>query len=182
VGGDPDGGARRYGRAAGTRLNLAAPGRIPENPGMHQPTTLRVQVLGPFAVARDGLPLPAHELASRRAAGASRRPARPALRLPLAGRAAPRRAGSRLDPAAAERLLELAGTYGSAKYRTLGLARLGRHEEAVRVAAPVASDYLLAQVATGPAARRRPHRRRAPAGAAPRFLECGRLARATARA
>jgi len=91
---------------------------------------------------------------------------------------------SRLDPAAAERLLELAGTYGSAKYRALGLARLGRHEEAVRVAAPVASDYLLAQVAAGPAARAAVDRIAAalPRALRPAFLERGRLARATARA
>jgi hypothetical protein len=48
---------------------------------------------------------------------------------------------------AAERLLDLAGTYGSAKYRALGLARLDRREQAARVAGPVGSDYLLAQVA-----------------------------------
>jgi tetratricopeptide (TPR) repeat protein len=60
---------------------------------------------------------------------------------------------SRLDPAAAERLLDLAGAYGSAKYRALGLARLGRREQAARVAGPVGSDYLLAQVAPAAAAR-----------------------------
>jgi DNA-binding SARP family transcriptional activator len=33
---------------------------------MGEPTTLSVQMLGPFAVARDGVPVPAHELASRK--------------------------------------------------------------------------------------------------------------------
>jgi tetratricopeptide (TPR) repeat protein len=89
----------------------------------------------------------------------------------------------RLDPAAAERLLDLAGTYGSAKYRALGLARLGRREEAVRVAGPVGSDYLLAQVAPGQAARAAVDRMAAslPRELRPGFLERGRLARAIAR-
>jgi len=33
---------------------------------MRKPATLSVQVLGPFVVARDGVPVPAHELASRK--------------------------------------------------------------------------------------------------------------------
>jgi len=33
---------------------------------MRKPATLSVQVLGPFAVARDGVTVPAHELASRK--------------------------------------------------------------------------------------------------------------------
>jgi DNA-binding SARP family transcriptional activator len=86
---------------------------------------------------------------------------------------------SRLDPAAAERLLDLAGAYGSVKYRALGLARLGRPEQAARVAGPVGSDYLLAQVAPAPAARAALHRMAAalPPDLRPGFLERGRLAR-----
>jgi hypothetical protein len=78
----------------------------------------------------------------------------------------------------AERLLDLAGAYGSAKYRALGLARLGRREEAARVADPVGSDYLLAQVAPAPAARAALDRMAAtlPPDLRPGFLERGRLA------
>jgi ATP/maltotriose-dependent transcriptional regulator MalT len=85
---------------------------------------------------------------------------------------------SRLDPAAAGRLLDLAGGYGSAKYRALGLAWLGRREQAARVAGPVA-DYLLAQVAPAPAARAALDRMAAalPPDLRPGFLERGRLAR-----
>jgi len=60
---------------------------------------------------------------------------------------------SRLDPAVAEDLLAAARSAGSAKYQALALARLGRQQEAAQVAAALGSDYLLAQVAPGPAAR-----------------------------
>jgi len=85
---------------------------------------------------------------------------------------------SRLEPAAAERLLDLAGTYGSAKYRALALARLGRNREALQVAAPVGSDYLLAQVAGGPLARAALDRMAAalPPELRPAFMDRGRLA------
>src|SRR6266545_6330405 len=242
---------------------------------MRKPATLSVQVLGPFAVARDGVTVPAHELASRKgrmllkllvarrgavvpaavvaeALWGDRPPAdpdanlatlvsrlrsvlgadaiagdrhgwrfagryprivvdldeaerltaeaearlddEPALAGAAAGRARPpraraghgRRTGRRLGRDV--RLGQVPGarpsTGRSAKYRALGLARLGRHEEAVRAAAPVASDYLLAQVATGPAARAAVDRIAAalPRALRPAFLERGRLARATARA
>jgi DNA-binding winged helix-turn-helix (wHTH) protein len=42
------------------------PAAIPDNRRMGKPTTLSVQILGPFAVARDGVTVPAHELASRK--------------------------------------------------------------------------------------------------------------------
>jgi tetratricopeptide (TPR) repeat protein len=85
---------------------------------------------------------------------------------------------SRLEPAAAERLLALAGTYGSAKYRALALARLGRNREALQIAAPVGSDYLLAQVAGGPLARAALDRMAAalPPELRPAFMDRGRLA------
>jgi DNA-binding SARP family transcriptional activator/tetratricopeptide (TPR) repeat protein len=85
---------------------------------------------------------------------------------------------SRIEPAAAERLLDLAGTYGSAKYRALALARLGRNREALQVAAPVESDYLLAQVAGGPLARAALDRMAAalPPELRPAFMDRGRLA------
>jgi hypothetical protein len=85
---------------------------------------------------------------------------------------------SRIEPAAAERLLDLAGTYGSAKYRALALARLGRKREALQVAAPVGSDYLLAQVAGGPLARAALDRMAAalPPELRPAFMDRGRLA------
>jgi hypothetical protein len=47
----------------------------------------------------------------------------------------------------------LAAGYGSPKYGALGLARLGRLEEAAAVAAPFGSDSLLAQIASWPVAR-----------------------------
>jgi tetratricopeptide (TPR) repeat protein len=89
---------------------------------------------------------------------------------------------SRLDPAAAEGLLERARAYGSAKYQALALARLGRHEDAVRVATPVGSDYLLAQVAPAPLALAAVERMAAavPAGLRGGFLDRGRLAAAVA--
>jgi predicted ATPase len=88
------------------------------------------------------------------------------------------RLASRIEPAAAERLLDLAGTYGSAKYRALALARLGRNREALQVVAPVGSDYLLAQVAGGPLARAALDRMAAalPPELRPAFMDRGRLA------
>jgi tetratricopeptide (TPR) repeat protein len=87
---------------------------------------------------------------------------------------------SRLDPPAAEALLELARTYGSAKYQALALARLGRRPEAATLAAATGSDYLLAQVAPPPEARAALDRIAAglPAGLRPAFLERGFLAQA----
>jgi DNA-binding SARP family transcriptional activator/tetratricopeptide (TPR) repeat protein len=84
---------------------------------------------------------------------------------------------SRLDPPAAEALLELARTYGSAKYQALALARLGRRRQAALVAAPVGSDYLLAQVAPPAQARAAVDRIAAalPPALRPGFLERGRL-------
>jgi DNA-binding SARP family transcriptional activator len=87
---------------------------------------------------------------------------------------------SRLDPARAEDLLALAADHGSAKYRALALARLGRREEAARIAGPLGSDALLAEVAPAPAARAALDRMAAelPAELRPAFLARGRLARA----
>jgi tetratricopeptide (TPR) repeat protein len=87
---------------------------------------------------------------------------------------------SRLDPPAAEALLGLARTYGSVKYQALALARLGRREEAARVARPSGSDYLLAQVGGPNQARAAVDRIAAalPAELRPRFLERGPLATA----
>jgi hypothetical protein len=84
---------------------------------------------------------------------------------------------SRLDPPAAEALLELARTHGSAKYQALALARLGRRDEATRIAAPVGSDYLLARVAPPAQARAAVDRIAAalPPGLRPAFLERGQL-------
>jgi DNA-binding SARP family transcriptional activator len=86
---------------------------------------------------------------------------------------------SRLDPPAAEGLLQLARTYGSAKYQAIAMARLGHREEAVRLAAGSGSDYLLAQVA--PAAQARAAVDRIAAALGPLrsgFLKRGPLARA----
>jgi tetratricopeptide (TPR) repeat protein len=89
---------------------------------------------------------------------------------------------SRLERPAAEAVLELARTYGSTKYQALALARLGRGQEAARLAAASGSDYLLAQVA--PPAQARAAVDRMAAGLAPKlrpgFLGRGRLARAIA--
>lgn len=62
------------------------------------------------------------------------------------------------------------------------VARLGRHEEAAAVAAPLGSDYLLAQVAprAGRPRRAGPHGRRPPRELRGRFLARGRLAAALA--
>ena len=89
---------------------------------------------------------------------------------------------SRLDPPAAEALLELARTHGSAKYQALALARLGRRDEATRIATPVGSDYLLAQVAPPAPARAAVDRIAAalPPDLRPAFLERGQLAIALA--
>ena len=86
---------------------------------------------------------------------------------------------SRLDPPAAEALLDLARTYGSAKYQALALAHLGRRPEAAALAAASGSDSLLAQVAPPAQARAAVDRI---ANTLPRplrsgFLKRGRLAR-----
>ena len=67
-------------------------------------------------------------------------------RLELAGR---------LEPGRAEELLAQATRYGSAKYRALALAQLGRLDEAVAVAASssTGSDLLVARVGPEPVAR-----------------------------
>ena len=85
---------------------------------------------------------------------------------------------SRLDPPAAEALLELAKTYGSAKYQALALARLGRRREAAGLVAASGSDYLLAQVAPPAQARAASERIAAglPAELRPAFLRRGHLA------
>jgi hypothetical protein len=85
---------------------------------------------------------------------------------------------SRLDPPAAEGLLQLARTYGSAKYQAIAMARLGHREEAARLAAGSGSDYLLAQVAPAAQARAAVDRIAAalPPELRPGFLERGPLA------
>ncbi|HVD15441.1 MAG TPA: AAA family ATPase [Actinomycetota bacterium] len=85
---------------------------------------------------------------------------------------------ARLVPDEAEGLLATARVAGSAKYEALALARLGRHQEAARVAAPVGSDYLLAEVAGGAAAGAALDRLAAalPADLRAGFLARGRLA------
>jgi tetratricopeptide (TPR) repeat protein len=85
---------------------------------------------------------------------------------------------SRLDPPAAEGLLQLARTYGSAKYQAIATARLGHREEAARLAAGSGSDYLLAQVAPAAQARAAVDRIAAalPPELRPGFLERGPLA------
>jgi hypothetical protein len=87
---------------------------------------------------------------------------------------------SRLDPPAAEAALQLATTYGSAKYQALALARLGRVEEAAAVAAPLGSDAVVAEVAPERPARAALDRMaaRLPPDLRPAFRERGRLARA----
>jgi tetratricopeptide (TPR) repeat protein len=87
---------------------------------------------------------------------------------------------SRLDPPAAGALLELARTYGSAKYQALALARLGRRPEAADLAATTGSDYLLAQVAPPPQARAARDRiaEALPGPLRSGFLKLGPLARA----
>jgi DNA-binding SARP family transcriptional activator len=59
-----------------------------------------------------------------------------------------------LDPVRAEELLGQATKFGSAKYRALALAHLGRIDEAAAVAAATSSDLLLAHVAPEGDARR----------------------------
>jgi tetratricopeptide (TPR) repeat protein len=54
---------------------------------------------------------------------------------------------ARLDPADAEELLERSTERGSAKYRALALAHLGRRDEANALAATTGSDLLVAHVA-----------------------------------
>jgi tetratricopeptide (TPR) repeat protein len=56
---------------------------------------------------------------------------------------------ARMDPFCADELLERAGERGSAKYRSLALAHLGRHDEAHMVAAGIGAELLIAHVATG---------------------------------
>jgi len=82
---------------------------------------------------------------------------------------------ARLEPGRAEELLAMASKYGSLKYRALALARLGRHEEAAKVASATKSDLLLAHVAPEPEATRAAERiaeRLRPEDRA-RFLERG---------
>ena len=59
---------------------------------------------------------------------------------------------TRLDPADAEKLLDLSTERGSAKYRSLALAHLGRRDEAYALAATTGSDLLVAHVAPAEAA------------------------------
>jgi DNA-binding SARP family transcriptional activator len=61
---------------------------------------------------------------------------------------------TRLDPGRAEELLTLAADCGSAKYRALALAHLGRRQEAAELAASIGSDLLIAQVAPEPVAEK----------------------------
>ena len=56
---------------------------------------------------------------------------------------------ARMDPSCADELLERAGARGSAKYRSLALAHLGRNDEAHMVAAGVGAELLIAHVAPG---------------------------------
>jgi hypothetical protein len=74
-------------------------------------------------------------------------------------------------------VLEPARTHGSAKYQALALARLGHRDEATRIAVPVGSDYLLAQVAPAAQARAAIDRIAAalPPDLRPAFLERGQL-------
>lgn len=59
---------------------------------------------------------------------------------------------ARLDPSDAEELLDRASEHGSARYRALALAHLGRRDEAHAVAMTTGSDLLVAHVApSGPA-------------------------------
>lgn len=62
--------------------------------------------------------------------------------------------GARLDRARGEELLAEATKYGSAKYRALALAHLGRADEAASVASTTGSDLLIAHVAPEPVATR----------------------------
>jgi tetratricopeptide (TPR) repeat protein len=59
---------------------------------------------------------------------------------------------SGLDPSRGEELLAQATRYGSAKYRALGLAHLGRFDEALAVATSTGSDLLVARAGPEPAA------------------------------
>ena len=61
---------------------------------------------------------------------------------------------TQLGLAGADELLAQATRYGSAKYRALALAHLGRVEEAVAEASDTGSDLLVARVAGEPAASR----------------------------
>ena len=60
---------------------------------------------------------------------------------------------SRLEPERAELLLDLSRQRGSAKYQALALGRLGRHEEAAKMAESTGSALLLAEVAPEEQAR-----------------------------
>jgi DNA-binding SARP family transcriptional activator len=102
-------------------------------------------------------------------------------RLPFHARAELRHAElrARLEPDRAELLLELARRRQSPKYQALALARLGRREEAVRVALPTGSNLLLAEVAPPEQARAALDRvtRALPAELRTGFAGPGRLAR-----
>ncbi len=60
---------------------------------------------------------------------------------------------SRLEPERAELLLDLSRQRGSAKYQALALGRLGRREEAAKMAATTGSPLLVAEVAPEAQAR-----------------------------
>jgi DNA-binding SARP family transcriptional activator len=85
---------------------------------------------------------------------------------------------SQLRPELAERLLQRARAAGSAKYQALALARLGRRDQATRLARQVGSDALLAEVAEPAEARAALQRiaARLPAELRQPFTERGRLA------
>jgi DNA-binding SARP family transcriptional activator/energy-coupling factor transporter ATP-binding protein EcfA2 len=103
-------------------------------------------------------------------------------RLPFHARAELRHAElrARLErgPDRAELLLDLARRRQSPKYQALALARLGRVEEAVRIALPTGSDLLLADVAPPQQARAALDRltRAVPANLRTGFATRGRLA------
>lgn len=59
---------------------------------------------------------------------------------------------ARLDPVNGDELLAQATRFGSTKYRALGLAHLGRNDEAAAVASATGSDLLVAQVGPEPMA------------------------------
>ncbi|MGH9139226.1 MAG: ATP-binding protein, partial [Acidimicrobiales bacterium] len=88
---------------------------------------------------------------------------------------------TRLDPAHADELLAQATKYGSAKYRVLALAHLGRNEDAAAAASATGSDLLLAQVGPEPVAAKAAERVAAGLTAEHRagFLERGRWRAAT---
>lgn len=86
---------------------------------------------------------------------------------------------ARIDHTRAGRLLELAQSRGSAKYRALALAALGRYEEAAAIARLTRSDWLLARVAPAPEAQAALGRM---AAALPEELKASFAARGPARA